>query len=103
MEKIAVSKFKATCLAVIERVNRTGETICITKFGKPLAEIAPVKVAPSDSWLGSGIGTAQIVSDIVESIGDLDPDAVVREWDAMNSEAKVRGKSSTAKPKVKAR
>ena len=103
MEKIAVSKFKATCLAVIKKVNRTGEAICVTKFGKPLAEIAPVKIAPSDSWLGSGIGTAQIVGDIIESTGDLDPNAAVRKWDAMFSVPKVRGKSPAAKPKVRAR
>ena len=90
MEKIAVSKFKATCLAVIERVNRTGESICVTKFGKPMAEISPVRNEPSASWLGSGIGTAEILGDIVEATGDLDPDAVVREWDDLTRTPKLK-------------
>ena len=37
MEEIAISKFKATCLAVVERVRKTRKPIRITKFGKPVA------------------------------------------------------------------
>ena len=103
MEKIAVSKFKATCLAVIERVNRTGETICVTKFGKPLAEIKPVRAEPSSDWLGSGIGTAEIAGDILEPSDDLDAESIVREWDELASKSKARGRSATTKPKEQAR
>ena len=39
MEKIAISKFKATCLAVLERVRRTKKPILITRFGQPVAEV----------------------------------------------------------------
>ena len=41
MEEIAVSKFKATCLAVIEQVRKTRKPVRITRFGKPLAEVVP--------------------------------------------------------------
>lgn len=41
MEEIAISKFKATCLAVLERVRRTNQPIRVTRFGKPVAEIIP--------------------------------------------------------------
>ena len=40
MEEIAISKFKATCLAVLERVRKTGQPIRVTRFGQPIAEIS---------------------------------------------------------------
>ena len=33
MEEIAVSKFKATCLGVLERVRKTKTTVRITRRG----------------------------------------------------------------------
>ena len=61
-----MSKFKATCLAVLERVRRTGKPVLVTRFGKPIAEIAPPPPPerPAD-WLGAMTGKGEIVSDIV--------------------------------------
>ena len=39
MEQIPISKFKARCLAILERVRRTGKPILITRFGEPVAEV----------------------------------------------------------------
>jgi prevent-host-death family protein len=67
MEKIAISKFKATCLAVVERVRRTKKPVLITRFGKPVAEVVPPPPAPKpEDWLGSLAGTGRIVGDIVK-------------------------------------
>jgi prevent-host-death family protein len=41
MQKIALSEFKAKCLAVLERVRSTKKPIRITRFGKPIAEVVP--------------------------------------------------------------
>ena len=41
MEEIAISKFKATCLAVLERVRKTGKPIRVTRFGQVVAEVVP--------------------------------------------------------------
>ena len=41
VESIAISEFKATCLAVFERVRRTGASALITHRGVPIAEITP--------------------------------------------------------------
>lgn len=103
MEKMAVSKFKATCLAVLERVNATGTPVTITKFGKPLAEIIPVSIPSSGAWLGSGMGTARIAGDIFESAGGLDADAILREWDESHQAPKGRGRAPSPKPKDKVR
>lgn len=39
-ETIAISEFKATWLAVLERVRRTGTSIVVTKRGEPVAKIS---------------------------------------------------------------
>ena len=69
-ETIAISEFKATCLAVLERVRRTGRSVIVTKRGKPVAEINPPSVASAgDQWLGSMRGTARLNDDLVAPIG----------------------------------
>jgi prevent-host-death family protein len=71
MEEIAISKFKATCLAVLERVRQTGKPILITRFGTPIAEVVPPPTpSKPKSWLGSMKGSARIVGDVVSPAGD---------------------------------
>jgi prevent-host-death family protein len=71
MEAIAVSKFKATCLEVLKRVQRTGKPILVTRFGKPVAEVVPPHLPKRPkSWLGSMAGTIQIKGDIVSPASD---------------------------------
>nr|NDG06974.1 type II toxin-antitoxin system Phd/YefM family antitoxin [Oxalobacteraceae bacterium] len=41
MTTIQASEFKARCLALMDQVARTGETILVTKNGKPIAELRP--------------------------------------------------------------
>jgi antitoxin (DNA-binding transcriptional repressor) of toxin-antitoxin stability system len=69
VEEIAVSKFKATCLSVLQRVHKTRKPILITRFGKPIAEVFPPSPPPrSASWLGCMAGTGEILGDIVGPI-----------------------------------
>jgi prevent-host-death family protein len=71
MEEIAISKFKATCLAVLERVRRTNQPIRVTRFGKPVAEIIP---PPPPELPRRRVGIRQgghIVGDIVGPVVDL--------------------------------
>jgi prevent-host-death family protein len=69
METMAISKFKATCLAVLERVRRTKKPVLITRFGKPVAEVVPPSPPPRPkSWIGSMKGTGKILGDIVSPI-----------------------------------
>jgi prevent-host-death family protein len=80
MEQIAVSKFKATCLSVLERVRKTRQPVLVTRFGKPVAEVVPPS-APDrpKGWLGALAGTGQIVGDIVSPATDA------QDWDALRS------------------
>ena len=70
MQQIAISKFKATCLAVLERVRKTGEPILVTRFGQPVAQISAPDVAKRVPRLGAGAGTMEILGDIVGPISD---------------------------------
>jgi prevent-host-death family protein len=70
MEEIAVSKFKATCLAVLERVRKTGRPIRITRFGHPVADIVPAKLPDRKVRFGTLANLMEIHGDIVGPIGD---------------------------------
>jgi prevent-host-death family protein len=78
METISISKFKATCLAVLEQVRRSREPILVTKRGEPVAEIKPPPQAQAKPWLGSMAGSAEITGDIVAPIGSPDVWEVLR-------------------------
>jgi len=66
MEEISISKFKATCLGVLERVRKTKKPILVTRFGEPVAEVIPPTRKPAKkARLGCMQGTAKIVGDIV--------------------------------------
>jgi len=71
MEQIAISKFKATCLAVLERVRRTRTPVLVTRFGEPVAEVIPPSPPERPRrWLGALTGTGRIQGDIVAPAGD---------------------------------
>jgi prevent-host-death family protein len=42
METINAASFKATCLALLDKVEKTGQPIRVTKRGKPVAQLVPV-------------------------------------------------------------
>ena len=71
MEEISISEFKAKCLAILERVRKTRKPIRVTRFGKPVAEIvAPSPVKDHSQWIGSMVGQAEIIGDIVSPVID---------------------------------
>ncbi|MBI4952548.1 MAG: type II toxin-antitoxin system Phd/YefM family antitoxin [Myxococcales bacterium] len=77
MNAIAAAKFKATCLAVLDRVEQTGEPVLVTKRGRPVAKIVPVAPEgtrhPQDALRGS-----------VTFLGDvLSPALPPEAWDAL--------------------
>lgn len=66
MEQVAISKFKATCLALLEEVRKTREPILITRFGKPVAQIIPPEPPKTNKRkLGAMARTIHFAGDIV--------------------------------------
>jgi len=43
MRTIPAGEFKATCLALLDEVAENGETIVVTKRGKPVARVVPLE------------------------------------------------------------
>jgi len=78
IHQISISDFKATCLAVLDRVSRTGQSILVTRRGEPIAQvIPPPSEARSESWLGCMAGKARITGDVVSPATDEN------EWEAL--------------------
>jgi antitoxin (DNA-binding transcriptional repressor) of toxin-antitoxin stability system len=70
MEEIAISKFKATCLAVLEKVKKTGQPVLVTRFGHPVAEIRPPAGSLTTRRFGLRTRTGVVLGDIVSPISD---------------------------------
>jgi prevent-host-death family protein len=73
-ETIAAGKFKATCLGLLDEVQRERKEIVITKRGKPVARIVPVETEKVPNLFGRMKGSGMIIGDIISPIGEI--------WDA---------------------
>lgn len=74
---MSATEFKAKCLSVLDEVQKNGNTITVTKRGRP---VATVKRAPTVHWQsleGSWAGKVEILGDIMEPMTHL--------WDAMRN------------------
>lgn len=68
MQEINASDFKAQCLAILDKVARTGEPVLIYKRGKPVAQLVP---APCDSYPQQQLeGSVTILGDILAPVMD---------------------------------
>jgi prevent-host-death family protein len=77
MKEVPISEFKANCGSILNQVRKTRRPIRITRFGKPIAEIVPPSPGKhARRLLGSMVGTAKILGDIVGPTGSLN------DWDA---------------------
>lgn len=78
MVEVAISEFKAKCLALLEQVRRTRQPLRVTRFGKPVAEIVPPTVIQDRaSWVASMKGSFKIIGDIVSPASDP------QDWEAL--------------------
>ena len=71
MQTIKASEFKAKCLALMDKVSKTGETIVVTKNGHPVAELGPYKGGRTSSPFGLH-RTLRITGDILSPIATSD-------------------------------
>jgi prevent-host-death family protein len=69
MHQITATQFKARCLALLDQVAADGETLQITKHGRPVAELRPVQPVRAASPLGVGAGgtiTGDLIAPVLE-------------------------------------
>ena len=64
---ISAAEFKAKCLDLMDSVAETGASIVVTKRGRPVAVLAPVRAARG-SLRGFMKGRMKILGDIVSPI-----------------------------------
>ncbi|HKT24392.1 MAG TPA: type II toxin-antitoxin system Phd/YefM family antitoxin [Terriglobales bacterium] len=72
MKTIPAGEFKAKCLQLMDKVQRTRKPITITKRGKPVAKLVPVE-QEQDEWFGRLRGKVKVTGDLV---APLDPPEV---------------------------
>ena len=78
MQQVAISEFKAKCLALLEQVRKTKKPLRVTRFGKPIAEVIPPgPTVEEGDWLGSMADSMEIVGDIVSPVVEE------ADWEAM--------------------
>jgi prevent-host-death family protein len=64
---VSATEFKAKCLALLDEIDDQGGTIMITKRGRPLAMLAPVKRRRLKSPEGAWVGKVHIVGDLASA------------------------------------
>ena len=67
MKRMAAGTFKARCLAVMKKVQATGEPVIVTKRGTPVVKVVPVQSEKNDIF-GIMIGKVKIIGDIESPI-----------------------------------
>ena len=68
--KYPAGQFKAECLKLMDRVKKYGQSVTITKHGKPVAKLVPVNdedhTKGSSGPFGVMSGTGEVKGDIVK-------------------------------------
>jgi prevent-host-death family protein len=79
-ETIPISKFKATCLRLLDTVKKTGRSILVTRKGEPIALVTPPPPPPkAKGWLGCMKESIKITGDVVSPVLDENEWEVLRE------------------------
>lgn len=72
-DHVPASRFKDSCLQLLDRVRQTREEIVVTKYGRPVAKLVAYDEATPELF-GLLAGSVTINGDIVAPIGE--------DWDA---------------------
>ena len=67
MKHMAAGTFKSRCLAVMKKVQATGEPVIVTKRGTPVVKVVPAQSEKNDIF-GFMTGRVKIVGDIESPI-----------------------------------
>jgi prevent-host-death family protein len=86
MEKIGLSKFKANCVKIVERVARTGEPVTITQKGAPIARlVSPHSHHADQAKLDPVAATLDLDEDVIDADELIEAEQVTGQWDDLNS------------------
>jgi prevent-host-death family protein len=68
MRSVNASEFKAKCLAILDEVEETGETVTILKRGRPVARLLPPVPAGEGYPQRALLGSVEVLGDILEPV-----------------------------------
>jgi prevent-host-death family protein len=72
IQEVAISEFKAKCLALLEEVDKTKISLRVTKRGRPIAEVIPTSPNMEErNWLGSMSDSMEITGDVVSPVIEI--------------------------------
>jgi prevent-host-death family protein len=73
IQEIAISKFKAKCLSLLQEVSNTKIPLRVTRRGKALADVIPASNEGDErNWIGSLSGSVEIVGNVVSPVIDIE-------------------------------
>jgi prevent-host-death family protein len=70
MKQMRASAFKARCLKVMNEIQATGEPVIVTKRGKPVVKVVPIK-QENDDIFGFMADKGKIIGDIESPVVPL--------------------------------
>jgi len=79
MKRVPITIFRTHCSKLLEQVGKTKKAICITRRGKPVAEVIPDRT----SWIGSMKNSMKIIGNIVSPASDEN------EWEVLRDPSRV--------------
>lgn len=65
--EISVTQFKATCLGVIDKVQKEKSRVTITRHGKPAAELIPISASSPGKLFGRSQEGTAILGDLLST------------------------------------
>jgi prevent-host-death family protein len=79
MKEVAISEFKAKCLAILDQVHKTKCPIRVTRRGKPVVEVVPASLESPRDIFSFMKGEIEILGDIVSPATDPEDWEVLRD------------------------
>jgi prevent-host-death family protein len=80
MREVTISEFRTKCFSLLNQVQKTKRPLRVTRFGRPIVDIAPNAPQPSRAdWIGSMRDEIHILGDIISPATDEDEWEVLRD------------------------
>ncbi len=72
IRKVAISEFKAKCLALLEEVSQTKTPLRVTRRGKAIADVIPSSPEVKErDWMGSMTDCMEIIGDVISPVIEM--------------------------------
>jgi prevent-host-death family protein len=70
MKEYSISDFKAHAIGILNGLAKSGESVLVTKRGKPLAQISPYRPPENKPRPGKLAGTLSFEKDLISPLGE---------------------------------